>query len=121
MAHGEIAHVELPSDDVERAKAFYEGLFGWTIRGPQENPNYQMFTSGPGDMGGTIGLRGQTAPPDGPRLYVTVDSIDTVLAKLDELGGSVVVGKTAVSSMGWYAAIRDSEGNELGIWEAAPA
>ncbi len=117
MAHGEITHLELPSDDPGRAKAFYEGLFGWEIKSPPDHPTYQMFRSGPGDMGGTIGLRGETAPLE-PRIYITVDSLDEALAKVDGLGGSIVVGRTEVPGVGWYAAINDSEGNEIGLWEA---
>ena len=30
MAHN-IVHFEIPADDVERARKFYEGLFGWQI------------------------------------------------------------------------------------------
>ena len=120
MAHGEITHLELPSDDPARARAFYEGMFGWAIQSPPGHPTYQMFQSGPGDMGGTIGLRDETAPKQ-PRIYVTVDSVDEALAKVEGLGGSVAVGKTEVPGMGWYAAILDSEGSEIGIWEAASA
>jgi predicted enzyme related to lactoylglutathione lyase len=122
MAHGEITHVELPSDDVDRAEAFYEGLFGWDVKGSAEHPDYRMFRSGPGDMSGTIGRRGVTAPAGGPRLYVTVDSVEDALAKVADLGGNVVVARTGLpGGAGWYAAIEDSEGNEIGLWEAVPA
>jgi predicted enzyme related to lactoylglutathione lyase len=120
MAHGEITHLELPSDEPARAKAFYEDLFGWTIEAPPEHPTYQMFRSGPGDVSGTIGLRGETAPNQ-PRVYISVDSVDAALAKVEGLGGSVVVGKTEVPGRGWYAAVMDSEGSEIGIWEALSA
>jgi len=120
MAHGEIAHIDLPSDDLGRAKTFYAELFGWQIQGMPDFPNYEMFQSGPGELGGGIGLRGETAP-NAPRIYVTVESIETTLAKVGALGGSVVVEKTEVPGMGWYAAINDSEGSEIGIWESVPA
>lgn len=121
MAHGEITHVELPSDDVQRAKDFYAALFGWQVRSVDGMPDYELFQSGPGDMGGAIGLRGQTAPSRGPRIYVTVDSVADTLAKVERLGGSIVVDRAEVPGMGWYAAINDSEGNEIGLWEALPA
>jgi hypothetical protein len=121
MTQGEITHLELPSDDIERAKAFYAGLFGWQIKSSSEYPDYAMFQSGPGDMGGAIGLRGETAPGGGPRIYMTVDSVADTLARVEGLGGSIVVQRTEVPGVGWYAAINDSEGNEIGIWEALPA
>ena len=120
MAHGQITHVDIPSDDLGRATRFYSELFGWQMRSMPEFPNYEMFQSGPEDVGGGIGLRGETAPVN-PRIYVTVDSIDDALARVEGLGGSVVVEKTQVPGMGWYAAIDDSEGSEIGIWESLPA
>ncbi len=120
VAHGEITHIELPSDDLERAKSFYQALFGWAIGSMPEFPNYGLFRTGQDGVGGAIGLRGETAPTK-PRIYFTVDSIEAALAKVESLGGSIVVEKTDVPGMGWYAAINDSEGSEIGLWEAPPA
>ena len=120
MAHGEITHFDIPSDDLGRAKTFYSELFGWKIQGMPEFPDFEMFQSGPDGVGGGIGLRGKTAP-NAPRIYVTVDSIDAALAKVEGLGGSVAVEKTEIPGVGWLAAINDSEGNEIGLWEGLPA
>lgn len=119
MAHGHITHIDIPADDLERAKRFYAGLFGWQIAGTPEFPDYEMFQSGPQGVGGGIGLRGETAPQK-PRVYVTVDSLDDALARVEGLGGSIVVEKTEVPGMGWYAAVHDSEGSEIGLWEGLP-
>jgi predicted enzyme related to lactoylglutathione lyase len=120
MAKGEITHVELPSDDFERAQSFYSELFGWEMRQTPEMPDYAMFQSGPGESGGAIGLRGQTAP-DQMRIYVEVESLDATVTKTLELGGSVAVEITDVPGMGRYAAVIDTEGNEIGLWEAFTA
>jgi hypothetical protein len=52
---------------------------------------------------------------------VTVDSIDDALAKVERLGGSVKVEKADVPGMGSYAAVIDSGGSEIGLWEDLPA
>ena len=119
MAHGQITHIDIPSDDLSRAKRFYSELFGWDIAQRPDFPDYELFQSGPGEMGGGIGLRGETAPNQ-PRVYVDVESLDAALAKVEELGGSIVVEKTEVPGMGWYAAVNDSEGSEIGLWESLP-
>jgi predicted enzyme related to lactoylglutathione lyase len=121
MANGDISHIEIPADDPQRATRFYEGMFGWSFTDADEYPDYHMFRTPSGEqgVGGAIGRRGQTAP-DATRNYVTVDSIDSALEKLSGLGGSVVLAKTEVGGMGWYAAVNDSEGNEIGLWENAP-
>ena len=120
MAHGDIAHVDLPSDDLGRAKSFYEGMFGWRIAGMEAFPDYEMFQTGQGGgIGGGIGLRGETAPQQ-LRIYVEVDSLDEAIARVQQLGGSIVVEKTEVPGMGWYAAINDTEGSEIGLWQNPP-
>lgn len=119
MAHGRIAHIEFPSDDLERARTFYSGLFGWQLVAPPGFDDYETFEAGDGPGGG-IGLRDKTAPHT-VRVYVSVDSVDDALAKVQELGGSIAVEKTEVPGMGWYAAVVDTEGSEIGLWEDPPA
>ena len=119
MAHGDIVHIDLPSDDLDRAKAFYEGVFGWQIGSVEGFPDFEMFQTGQETVGGGIGLRGKTAP-DKPRVYVEVDSIDDALARVSQHGGGIVVPKTDVPGMGWYAAVTDSEGSEIGLWQNPP-
>ena len=40
MANGEITHVELPSDDLDRAQRFYSELFGWEMQEAPEMPDW---------------------------------------------------------------------------------
>ena len=40
MAHGDITHIDIPVGDMERAKGFYGGIFGWDI---QEVPGFEGF------------------------------------------------------------------------------
>ena len=117
MAHGEVDYFELPYDDEERAATFYRSLFGWGIRTREDMPGHLPFRTASDGIGGALGLRG-VAGPSQPRLYVQVESLDEALAKLDALGGSVVVERAEFGG-GAYAAITDSEGNEIGIWEPA--
>jgi hypothetical protein len=114
--HGEFSHIELPADDVARAQSFYSNVFGWQFRPMEEMPSYVLYTAGPGELGGGIGERGVNAPA-AVRNYITVDSIDDSLAAVTANGGSIVVGTTDIG-FGWYAAVTDTEGNELGLYKA---
>jgi predicted enzyme related to lactoylglutathione lyase len=116
--HGEYSHIELPADDLERAKAFYSSVFGWQFRDAQGFENYSVYEAGPGDLGGGIGLRGQTAG-QGIRNYITVDDVDASVAKVTANAGAVVTPTTDIG-FGWYAAVTDSEGNEIGLYRAKP-
>ena len=115
---GEFTHVEIPADDPDRAKRFYESLFGWSCRAVEGYPDYHLFTTPAGEegTGGAIGRRGQSAP-ERMRTYIQVDSIDDTLARITEQGGSAIEARTEVPGQDWYAVFRDPEGNELALWE----
>jgi uncharacterized protein len=120
MSHGQITHIELPADDLDRARRFYSELFGWELGEMEGFPNYLLFRFGPIESaGGGIGLRGSTTG-ERLRVYVETDSIDDVVSRVAELGGSVVEPRTEIPGQGWYAVINDSEGNEVGLYEGLP-
>ena len=115
MAHN-ICHFEIPAEDVERAKRFYEGLFGWKID-PVEG-GYNLITVGePGPDGG---MMKRMAPGQGITVYINVESVDDYSKKLQSLGGRLLMPKTAVPTMGYFAVFMDTEGNALALWEVNP-
>jgi uncharacterized protein len=120
MPHGDYNHIEIPADDTQRARRFYEGLFGWTFT-DTEFGDYALYTtpSGEAGVGGGLGKRGESAPM-ATRNYVGVDSIDDSVARAVELGGRVIQGKDEIPGVGWWAVIADTEGNELGLFESVP-
>ncbi len=122
---GRIVHCELPYDDAERAKRFYQEAFGWEM---SEMPGmeYTTFSTGPsgeqgpteaGYIGGGMGRRGENM--EQTMITIDVDSIDDALAKVEQLGGSVLVKRAPVADMGFTAYFADSEGNTVGLWETA--
>jgi predicted enzyme related to lactoylglutathione lyase len=115
MAHGDITHIDIPADDIGRAKQFYSGLFGWQISAPPGYEDYPMWRAPNGISGG--GITSKAGGLTSPRSYVEVDSIDDTLAKVTELGGTVVVPKSPISETSWFAAFEDTEGNQLGLYE----
>ena len=114
--HGEFSHIEFPADDVERAKAFYGNVFGWQFEAMDGFDDYFLYEAGPGGLGGGFGLRGSTAPAQ-VRNYIRVDSVDASLDAVAANGGSVVTPRTDIG-IGWYAAVTDTEGNELGLYRS---
>jgi predicted enzyme related to lactoylglutathione lyase len=49
--------------------------------------------------------------------YVGVESVDEYARKAKRLGAEEVMPKTPVKGMGWFAWLRDTEGNVFAIWE----
>lgn len=118
MAHGEMNHIEFPADDPERAMRFYEAVAGWQFNAMDGMPDYWLFRSGEG-YGGAIGRRGVSTGMM-LRNYIEVDSIEVALTASGQTGGTTVEPKTEIQGMGWYAVVRDPEGTEIGLFEAAP-
>lgn len=83
-------------------------------------PEYFLFRSGPGELGGAIGKRDQSAGSV-LRAYVTVDGIDPALEVVRANGGRVKTERTEIQGQGWYAVIDDPEGNEIGLYEFLPS
>ncbi len=78
-----------------------------------------MFRTGE-NTGGGIGKRGETVGSV-IRVYITVDKLEAAVAAAEANGGSVATPPSEVPGMGRYAAVTDSEGSEVGLWENAPA
>ena len=118
MAKGQITHIEFPADDIERAKRFYTAVAGWELSTMEGQPDYWLFRTGE-NSGGGIGMRGQSVG-NVVRVYITVDQLEPAVAAAEANGGSVVTPPSDVPGMGRFAAVLDSEGNEVGLWENAP-
>jgi predicted enzyme related to lactoylglutathione lyase len=117
MAHGQITHIEIPADDVDRARRFYREIFGTETSEIDGMPGYFLFTFGSIDAaGGAIGKRGVDIA-NNLRVYFEVTEIDPVLAKVPDLGGKVVTPRSEIPGQGYFAVIEDSEGTELGLFE----
>ena len=123
---GKVVHFEVPFDDGDRARNFYKEAFGWQIMEMPEMGYTIVMTgpsndSGPTESGFINGgmLSREQGATSGPVVVLDVESIDTALEKIGDLGGSTVVGKTAVGEMGFAAYFTDTEGNVMGLWETA--
>jgi len=125
---GRVVHFEVPFDDGDRARGFYKDLFGWQAMEMPEM-GYTIVMTGPSnDQGPTEAgfinggmLARQQAATDRPVIVIDVDSIDDTLERVGAVGGSTVVGKTAVGDMGFAAYFTDPEGNVMGLWETVPS
>ncbi|MDI1459346.1 VOC family protein [Catellatospora sp. KI3] len=123
---GKVVHFEVPVDDVERARSFYTDAFGWQLDAMPGFDYIWARTTRTDDRGmpaepGAIngGMTRREAPVTQPTITIEVDDIDTALAKVVALGGTVLQERQAVGEMGFTAYIADTEGNPLGLWQNA--
>jgi uncharacterized protein len=119
VAIGIINHVEFPADDLERAKRFYSAVAGWEFGEMEGFPDYWYFQTSD-EQGGGLGTRGQSVSKV-VRAYINVASLEAAVAAAEANGGSVITPPTDVPGQGRFAAVNDSEGNEIGLWETVSA
>ena len=125
-----VVHFEIPAEDLDRAKKFYDSIFGWELQTmPMGDGDYtsvkttatdeqtQMPTE-PGAING--GMFERTERLSSPVITIDVEAIDDALKQIEDSGGSVVAPRTAIPGMGAFAYFKDSEGNVLGLWENTP-
>ena len=118
-----IVHFEIPSDDIERSKKFYNELFGWNIEkfpGLSEGMEDWLISTvdGKGNKAVGGGMMKRQSPQQQVVNYFDVKSVQESSAKVEQLGGKVVVPKSPVPGMGYMAVCTDSENNGFGIFEA---
>jgi predicted enzyme related to lactoylglutathione lyase len=111
-----IVHFEIPADDVARARKFYADLFGWEIKGYPEMDYWTVTTSGEKHVDG--GMMKRQHPQQPITNYIDVPNIDEYVAKVQKLGGKVVVPKMPVPTMGWFAQCLDTENNVFALWQS---
>ncbi len=118
VAHLRVAHFEIPADDPERAKKFYQDVFGWKIEKWEGPTDYWLITTGPeGEPGIDGGLMKRENPQQGTVNTINVPSADEFVDKIVKAGGNVVVPKMTVPGVGYMAYCQDTEGNTFGIME----
>src|SRR5450631_969912 len=115
---GRVIHFEIHAAQPTRAIGFYEKMFGWTFTKWGEQDYWLVGTGDaavPGINGGLIPRRGEApaemAPVHGYVCTVDVDKLDAHVAKLTTCGGSVAMPKFSISTIGWLAYGKDTEGN----------
>lgn len=122
-----VVHFEIPADQLDRCKSFYEKVFGWNILeypgmahrylGARTFPGEHGSPQPPGQIGG--GMLPRATPVNTVLITIQVESIDEALKTIVQNGGQLVQGKNNVMDMGFTAYFKDSEGNVIGLWENA--
>ena len=111
-----IVYFEIRFDDAERAKKFYTELFGWKIE-KVPGTEYHMITTQDGTNGGMMKRFNINQKITD---YFGVHSVLESAAKVETLGGKILVPKMAIAEIGYFALCMDTEGNVFGLWEDKP-
>ena len=109
-----IAHVEIPSTNLDRTKDFLLKLLNWDFK--PFGKGYLLFNNHKGIM---VGLRKveKVSSGDTTVFHVNVENIENILKSVESIGGKTKRGKTVIPAMGWYALINDPDGNTIGLYQ----
>jgi len=110
---------EIAATDLERAKTFYNKVFGSEFQ-YMEMPGMQMymFSGGPelpGAAGSLFKSEGNKPSLDGTTIYFYCEDLSNELSKVEGAGGKVLLPRTSIGEFGFIALFADTEGNRLGM------
>jgi predicted enzyme related to lactoylglutathione lyase len=110
---------EIPADNIQRARTFYKGLFGWKINQFPGMPGmeYWHIDTGGADASPDGGMMKRMCPEHSVINYINVPSVDKSADKVVKLGGSICKSKTAVPNMGYFVICQDTENNTFALWQ----
>ncbi|PIE47441.1 MAG: glyoxalase [Gammaproteobacteria bacterium] len=115
-----IGWVEIATTDLERAKTFYEKVFGLNFQ-LVEMPGQKMYTFGAcdpnaaGSAGALVQSDDNTPSQDGSMVYFSCEDLSVELARVEEAGGKIMVPKTDIGEFGFFAHVIDTEENKIGL------
>jgi predicted enzyme related to lactoylglutathione lyase len=109
---GRAVWYELVTTDLERAKRFYGGLFGWTFRDVEIGRGRYAIASRDGEQVGSIfqPRDGSLGNPSQWVTYFSVDRVDEAARSGEERGAKVVLRPVDVPGRGREALLVDPEG-----------
>ena len=113
------AHIELNTDDVQKAKKFYKTLFNWKIS-DIPGMNYSMIDVG-GGTGGGIQQKPMPEAPTSWLPYVQVDDVKKTIAKAQKAGAAIALDYVDIGEMGAIGVFIDPAGAALGVWQLGQA
>ena len=114
---------EIPVNDMERAKTFYEKVFDIQIHVVQLGETQMGWFPSP-HVPGAAGAGGSLIhnpahykpSAEGTLIYLSSKDITTELDRIEKAGGKVVQGKTQISEeIGYMAVFLDPEGNRVAM------
>jgi hypothetical protein len=118
-----VVHFEIFASDVERARKFYERVFGWRfdVAGP---PDFYLIVTGPeSDPGLKNGLIAKRSGPaaegslNAYRCTIGVRSITESMSAVEAAGGKLRSSVAEIPDVGKVVEIADTEDNIVCIFE----
>jgi predicted enzyme related to lactoylglutathione lyase len=113
-----LVHFEIPASDPASVSKFYEQLFGWKFSKWGEQ-DYWLIAHKDAPANETMGgLFKRNTPNEQFLNYISVNSIDESAAKATGLGAQVVTAKQEIPTVGYFAVLKDPDGNVFALFQS---
>ena len=111
---------EIPVTNFDKAKKFYETIFGIEMHLMEAMGMKSTFFPAELETGGIGGciIQGEEYEPSskGSLVYLNGgDDLGVPLSKIEAAGGKIILPKTAIGPNGFMAHFTDTEGNKVGL------
>ena len=114
-----LASFAIHVDDVDRARGFYEAVFGWVFE-PWGPPGFYLIHTGDEASPGVQGLMHKRQVPrtgeglNGFEVSFSVYDVDDIAARVEANGGRITMAKSVIPTVGALVRFLDTEGNDVG-------
>lgn len=112
---------EISVTDIDRAKKFYETIFGIKMENSEMmGMEMAFFPYEPGNgmaAGGLVKSQYHKPSTDGVKIYLNGNpDLSNALAKVEKAGGKITLPKTLIAEdIGYMAFFTDTEGNSIAL------
>jgi predicted enzyme related to lactoylglutathione lyase len=115
-----VVHFEISANEPEQVVNFYKNVFNWQIdkwEGPSAVEYWMVTTGDPASPGINGGIFKPKELFTGTVNTIEVPNLEAYLEKVKSNGGTVVLEKFAVPTVGYMAYCKDVEGSIFGLMQ----
>ena len=115
----DVAHFAIHADDCQRAKRFYEEVFGWTFE-PWGPPEFWRIHTSPSGIHGALQKRREPVSGTGTIGYectISVEDVEAIARAVEAAGGKVTLPAFVIESVGTLIMFQDTESNVVGAMQ----
>ena len=109
----QLGYFTVDTPDIDKARAFYSALFGWTFDEAVSGATYAHVA----DSNPSFGFTKSERPSQLPHLYFRVEDVDALCERVTELGGKAAIPSDSAS--GRSVVVSDNQGGSFSLWQPA--
>lgn len=117
-----LASFAIHVDDVDRARSFYQAVFGWEFE-PWGPPGFYLIHTGDAASPGIQGLMHKRLVPrtgtgfNGMECTFSVADVDAIAELATRHGGTITLPRYVMPTVGILIRFLDTEGNDVGAMQ----